>query len=119
MWEDKANLNGGRWLVTLNNNYRFHGLDNFWREVMLYLIGGETETDVINGAVANIRNKGDKISIWLSIATCDKIDGPKILDIGRRLKERMKIPEHITIHFEIHKQAQNKRGSVAKFAYTI
>ena len=29
MWEDKANKNGGRWMITLNRNQRPE-LDRYW-----------------------------------------------------------------------------------------
>ena len=39
MWEDKANMNGGRWLINLDKKHRINCLDNFWLEVLLCLIG--------------------------------------------------------------------------------
>jgi translation initiation factor 4E len=41
MWEDKANMNGGRWLMNLDKKHRTIYLDNFWLEILLCLIGME------------------------------------------------------------------------------
>ena len=58
-----------RWLISLDRNMRSLHLDNFWMEVLLLLIGeafGEHHGQLVNGAVVNIRGKGDKIAIWMS-----------------------------------------------------
>ena len=34
MWEDKHNINGGRWLITLNKQQRATELDKFWMELV-------------------------------------------------------------------------------------
>lgn len=80
MWEDKANKNGGRWMITLNRTQRPE-LDRYWIDTVgltnlkstlsdilnlsfqvLCLIGEAFESfDDICGAVVNIRTKGDKI----------------------------------------------------------
>lgn len=116
-WEDKENEKGGRWLLTLNSSQRSNGLDYYWTEMLMFLIGGEIETDVINGVVANIRNKGDKISLWLS--TSSRTEERKIIDIGKQLKARLSLPQNTRINFEIHKECQNKRGSQSKCTYTV
>merc|ERR1711971_849512 len=67
MWEDERNKKGGRWLINLDKKQRASCLDNFWLEVMLCLIGEsfDGESVLVNGAVVNVRNRGDKISMWL------------------------------------------------------
>lgn len=61
MWEDKANKNGGRWMLTLNRNQRPE-LDRYWIDTVLCLIGEAFDSfDDVCGAVVNIRSKGDKI----------------------------------------------------------
>ena len=38
-WEDDSNVNGGRWLVTLNRNSRQTGdLDAYWLELVRFLL---------------------------------------------------------------------------------
>lgn len=34
MWEDEANIRGGRWLVPLEKKQRGNELDKFWLEIV-------------------------------------------------------------------------------------
>jgi len=117
MWEDPHNKDGGRWLISLDRNMRSLHLDNFWMEVLLLLIGeafGEHHGQLVNGAVVNIRGKGDKIAIWMSSAT----HGEAILEVGRRIKSRLDIRK-VDIVFENHQDTQNKHGSRGKATYYL
>lgn len=79
MWEDAANKQGGRWVITLNKSSK-NDLDNLWLDVVSYrqlhtlyiflinifqllcLIGEAFDhSDQICGAVVNIRGKSNKI----------------------------------------------------------
>ena len=123
MWEDPANKEGGRWLLTLERNQRARWMDSIWLEIMLYLIGGDhgdsSIDDCINGAVVNIRNKADKVSLWLSIADKNQGHGPQILEVGNELKVRMGIPKYFAINFETHASVSSRRGSTAKSEFTL
>ena len=123
MWEDPVNKEGGRWLLQLDRNQRSRYLDRIWLEIMLYLIGGDhidsSSDDCINGAVVNIRNRADKVSLWLSIADKAQGHGPQILEVGNELKRRMDIPKHIAINFETHANVSSRRGSTAKSEFTL
>ncbi len=72
MWEDEQNKNGGRWLLNLDKKMRMSTLDDAWLEILLCLIGESFGDDdcngIVNGAVVSIRNKGDKIGVWLGDA---------------------------------------------------
>jgi len=117
MWEDPQNKEGGRWLISLDRNMRSTELDSFWMEVVLLLVGegfGEDCGKLVNGAVVNIRNKGDKIAIWMATAN----RGDAILDVGRRIKQRLGIHK-VDIVFECHQDTQNKLGSRGKASYTV
>lgn len=62
MWEDDANKNGGRWVISLAKYTRHNELDNLWLDVILCLIGEAFEySEDICGAVVNIRPRGHKI----------------------------------------------------------
>lgn len=92
MWEDPANVEGGRWLVQVPILYpssspplpspfpspsgrrrglqverqrRNEVLDQYWLELIMAMIGEQFEDlgEEICGAVVNIRNKGDKVSL--------------------------------------------------------
>jgi translation initiation factor 4E len=123
MWEDPANKEGGRWLLTLDRFQRLQYLNQIWLEIMLYLIGGDHKDDntddCINGAVVNIRNKADKVALWLPIADKNQGHGPKILEVGHELKSRMAIPKHFPIHFETHSNVSTRRGSTAKSEFIL
>ncbi|XP_048764597.1 eukaryotic translation initiation factor 4E-like isoform X2 [Ostrea edulis] len=117
MWEDERNKDGGRWLINLNKNQRQTDLDNFWLETLLCLIGESFEeySEDICGAVVNIRNKGDKLSLWTKEAS--RPDA--ILKIGKKLKERLSIPPKIQIGFQAHTDTMTKTGSTAKDRFRV
>jgi translation initiation factor 4E len=117
MWEDGQNRSGGRWLINLDKKQRISCLDNFWLEVMLCLIG-ETFDDsskYVNGAVVSVRNKGDKIGMWLG----DSTQGPAIITVGKKVKERLGIDEKTALGFEAHQDTMKKSGSTAKNRYVV
>lgn len=61
MWEDEANIKGGRWLVTVSKSAKAE-LDQIWLDILLLMVGQNFEySDEICGAVINIRNKSNKI----------------------------------------------------------
>ena len=83
-----------RWLINLDKKQRVGCLDNFWLEVMLCLIG-ETFDDhskYVNGAVVSVRNKGDKIGMWLG----DASQQSSIMTIGKMVKERLGIDARVS-----------------------
>jgi len=117
MWEDDENRRGGRWLINLDKKQRVGCLDNFWLEVMLCLIG-ETFDDhskYVNGAVVSVRNKGDKIGMWLG----DASQQSSIMTIGKMVKERLGIDARTTLGFEAHQDTMKKSGSTAKSRYVV
>jgi translation initiation factor 4E len=112
MWEDSQNINGGRWLLTLDFRKRQEYLDKFWLEVMLCLIGEAFDDDgeIVNGAVVSVRNKADKVGVWLSESTTEK----SIIAIGKKLKQRLGIEPHLKIGFEAHQDTQKRAGSAIR-----
>jgi translation initiation factor 4E len=117
MWEDEKNRNGGRWLINLDKKQRLSCLDNFWLEVMLCLIGEtfDEHSKYVNGAVVSVRNKGDKIGMWLGDATQQE----SITNIGKKVKERLGIDARTTLGFEAHQDTMKKSGSTAKNRYVV
>ena len=117
MWEDDKNRRGGRWLINLDKKQRITCLDNFWLEVMLCLIGEtfDDHSQYVNGAVVSVRNKGDKIGLWLG----DASQGTSILTIGKKVKERLGIDLKTTLGFEAHQDTMKKSGSTAKNRYIV
>lgn len=117
MWEDDRNKKGGRWLINLDKKQRSSCLDSFWLEMILCLIGESFENDsvLVNGAVVNVRARGDKISMWL----CEAKPQESVVKIGQRLKGRLGIEEKVILGFEVHSDTMNKQGSTAKIRYTV
>ncbi|CEF63261.1 Translation Initiation factor eIF-4e family and Translation Initiation factor eIF-4e-like domain-containing protein [Strongyloides ratti] len=112
MWEDANNVKGGRWLVVVDKSKRAAKLDHYWIELMMAIIGEQFENygPYICGAVVNIRQKGDKVSLWTRDASRDDIN----LRIGQILKEKLEIPDNESIRYEVHKDSSNKTGSMVK-----
>ncbi len=119
MWEDDKNKNGGRWLLNLDKKMRMTTLDSAWMEILLCLIGESFGDDdcngIVNGAVVSIRNKGDKIGVWLGDAKA----APNIMAIGRALKARMGLGPQAMLGFEVHEDTMHKSGSTAKNRFTV
>ncbi|KAF4516823.1 hypothetical protein B566_EDAN006217 [Ephemera danica] len=117
MWEDPGNKNGGRWLISLDRKQRGPELDNCWLEVMLCLIGEAFDefSDDVCGAVMNIRQKGDKIGLW----TADGNRTASIMEVGSRLKSRLKIPAKVNIGYQFHRDLVVKNSSAIKNRYQV
>ncbi|OXU25695.1 hypothetical protein TSAR_012614 [Trichomalopsis sarcophagae] len=117
MWEDDANKNGGRWLINLDKKQRSTELDNFWLEILLCMIGegfNEYSNDVC-GAVVNIRPRADKIAVW----TGDAGTQASVMEIGRKLKERLRITPKMVIGYQVHRDTMVKVGSMTKNTYVV
>eukprot|EP00794_Sanderia_malayensis_P017013 gene17013-18727_t len=101
MWEDNKNRLGGRWLVNLNRNARTSDLDKIWLETLLCLVGEAfgDDADSVNGAVVNIRNKGDKIGLWTETAD----DQDSVMRVGKLFKERLNLAHKFTIGYQLWK----------------
>ena len=81
MWEDPGNVNGGRWLITLNKHQRNTILSQLWLETIMTLVGNIYEQPLcqqVCGAVVNVRPKQDKISLW----TSDSSNARSNIEIG-------------------------------------
>ncbi|CAG9862981.1 unnamed protein product [Phyllotreta striolata] len=116
MWEDKANKRGGRWLLSLEKKQRSPDLDRYWLDIILCLVGEAFEnSDEVCGAVVNVRQKGDKIAVW----TADSQNSSAVLEIGRKLKDRLHIPARVVLGYQLHKDTIEKTGSVTKYSYTV
>lgn len=110
MWEDEANNRGGRWTVNMNK----HLSDKYWLDTALCLIGESFEhSDDICGAIVNVRQKIDKISIW----TANFQNREAVMDIGRTFKERLGL--RAQIFYQNHKDTMIKSGSSTKATYSV
>lgn len=88
MWEDDANANGGKWVLTMKNNPQL--LDRCWIWLAMALVGEDLdEGDEICGAVVSLRSKVDRIQLW----TRSKDDVEKINGIGRKMVKLLDVSE--------------------------
>ncbi|KAF8970337.1 translation initiation factor eIF 4e-like domain-containing protein [Flammula alnicola] len=99
MWEDPANAEGGKWVLTMKNNPAL--LDRCWSWLAMALVGEELEEgDEICGAVVSLRSKVDRIQVW----TRSKDDVEKLNGIGKRLVKLLDVSEedHIGLEFQFN-----------------
>ncbi|KAF9435575.1 hypothetical protein BGZ76_005967 [Entomortierella beljakovae] len=104
MWEDPANANGGRWIVTLlNKNPEL--LDRCWMELAYALVGEQLDAgDDICGAVLSRRTKADRLAVWVR----DKDNVAAINGIGKRLIQMLDLSkERISLEFQITTDSRN------------
>ena len=95
MWEDPANANGGKWVLTMKNNLAL--LDRCWNWLAMVLVGEELEEGYeICGAVVSLRSKVDRIQVW----TRGKDDVEKLNGIGKRLIKLLDVSEADNIGLE-------------------
>ena len=88
MWEDEANANGGKWVLTMKNNPQL--LDRCWSWLAMALVGEDLdEGDEICGAVVSLRSKVDRIQLW----TRSKEDVEKINGIARKMVKLLDVSE--------------------------
>ena len=99
-WEDHRNAAGGRWIINVDRQHRVQVLDNYWLEILFYLIGEHAANlaHIVNGAVVNVRGKGDKLAVWMADT------GPNVIKIGKEIKQRLGIKEEQTIAFNTHRE---------------
>ncbi|KAF9961918.1 hypothetical protein BGZ72_001025 [Mortierella alpina] len=98
MWEDPANANGGRWIITLlNKNTEL--LDRCWMELAYALVGEQLDVgDDICGAVLSRRQKADRLAVWVR----DRENVEAINGIGMRLIRILDLAkEKITMEFQV------------------
>lgn len=114
MWEDEANIKGGRWLVTVGKSAKLE-LDRIWLDILLMMVGQTFDySDEICGAVINIRAKSNKISVW----TANGSNEMAILEIGQKLKMLLQLQSH-NLQYQLHSDAMCKISSGVKSVYTL
>ncbi|KAK7061231.1 hypothetical protein R3P38DRAFT_2677057 [Favolaschia claudopus] len=104
MWEDEANANGGKWVLTMKNNPAL--LDRCWSWLAMALVGEELEEgqDLICGAVVSLRSKVDRIQVW----TRSKDDVEKLNGIGKKLVKLLDVSEADGIGLEFQYNSDDR-----------
>jgi len=91
-WDDLSNRSGGRWVVNCSRQ----GVDKDWMEVSMAMVGqqfGEGQDMMVTGAVVSVRNRGDKVAVWVR----EVVDSEKI-------GERMAKVVGSNVAFKVHKK---------------
>merc|ERR1712198_328663 len=116
-WEDPRNAPGGRWMINVDKKHRVDYLDTYWLEILFFLIGEHADQHAhqVNGAVVNVRGKGDKLAVWLA----DASQTDSIIRIGKMLKERLGIDPGEKIGFNIHTEENAKSSSMKKQKFYV
>ncbi|GJJ10567.1 hypothetical protein Clacol_004794 [Clathrus columnatus] len=115
MWEDPANSNGGKWVLTMKSNPQL--LDRCWSWLVFALVGEElddaqgqgNDTDEICGAVVSLRSKVDRIQVWTRSKDVERVNR-----IGKRLIKLLDVSEKdgIGLDFQFH---QDERPTPSKY----
>mmetsp|Transcript_19299 Transcript_19299/g.27150 ORF Transcript_19299/g.27150 Transcript_19299/m.27150 type:complete len:195 (-) Transcript_19299:72-656(-) len=103
MWEDVANLHGGKFVLSMPKRDSKAGkCDEWWLYTTLAVIGETMDMtgDEICGAVVSIRKNQDRIALWLK--SCDK---DKCVKIGARWKKALEVSNKTSLKYQSHKDA--------------
>ena len=104
-WEDPANKEGGKWVVTLPiEDDMEEEVDKAWLQLLLHVIGGvfeKKERDIVNGMIFSIRDKHLRISLWCNSST----ENESLLTIGKKFKQLSNLDEKYKFGYQIHRKA--------------
>lgn len=113
-WEDPENVNGGKFVLTLNKKDSKNGkCDEWWLYTVLACIG---ETMDINGnqvcgAVVSLRKSQDRVALWLKSNEKDIC-----VKIGERWKKALNLHK-VALRFQMHKDAAASGRSFRNESY--
>ncbi|KAJ1302163.1 hypothetical protein OPQ81_000991 [Rhizoctonia solani] len=110
MWEDPANANGGKWVITMRNNPAL--LDRCWSWLAMGLVGQELDDreDMICGAVVSLRSRIDRIQLWIR----QKDDVERVNAIGKKLVKLLDLDREPGIQLEFQFNS-DERAPTAKY----
>ncbi|KAG8716866.1 hypothetical protein FRC08_008658 [Ceratobasidium sp. 394] len=110
MWEDPANANGGKWVITMRNNPVL--LDRCWSWLAMGLVGQELDDkdDIICGAVVSLRSKIDRIQLWIR----QKDDVERVNAVGKRLVKLLDLEKEPGIQLEFQFNS-DERAPASKY----
>jgi translation initiation factor 4E len=100
MWEDPANKEGGKFVLTMpKKDSRTGRCDEWWLYTVLAIIGEtlDADGDEVCGAVVSIRKNQDRIALWLK-----SNDQSRCTLIGARWKKCLEMNRTI-LKFQEHK----------------
>jgi len=96
-WEHSSNLCGGRLIVRRERRQ----LDESWLTLLFFLLGEYAgAADQVNGVVASVRSKGDRVAVWLA----DSRQLAAVVDVARMVRHELHLPPGAAIKFSVHKE---------------
>jgi translation initiation factor 4E len=116
MWEDPANAQGGKWVLTMKNNPAL--LDRCWSWLAMALVGEELdEGDEICGAVVSVRTRVDRIQVW----TRGKEDVEKLNGIAKKMVKILDVTEadQIGLEFQVRSSLTASHTIVVSETFAI
>ncbi|CAM9176447.1 unnamed protein product [Ectocarpus sp. 12 AP-2014] len=108
MWEDTANRQGGKFVLTVKGE-DLPQLDQWWLHAVLSAIGEtlESETDPeVCGLVVSLRKGQHRIALWTK--TCEE---SRVVPVAKKLKEALKLPARLKFVFQTHSDAVSSLSS--------
>eukprot|EP01062_Namystynia_karyoxenos_P032531 TRINITY_DN23_c0_g1_i1.p3 TRINITY_DN23_c0_g1~~TRINITY_DN23_c0_g1_i1.p3 ORF type:complete len:204 (+),score=70.46 TRINITY_DN23_c0_g1_i1:115-726(+) len=125
MWEDPANKEGGRWVISLQGREDPERVNEIWEHLLLAMIGEYLEDGCepvagghVTGAVLGRRKQGVKLAVWMR---CSPKQGDEqrgaLQALGKRLREVLNLKDDTRLEFIDHEE-QAHAGYNAKPALT-
>eukprot|EP00092_Neocalanus_flemingeri_P010589 GFUD01011407.1.p1 GENE.GFUD01011407.1~~GFUD01011407.1.p1 ORF type:complete len:291 (-),score=92.06 GFUD01011407.1:60-932(-) len=101
-WEDIANIEGGRWMVSCPKVEREDRLDSMWLEMLFMMVGEHSKefAGLVNGAEACVRKQGDRLEVW--VKDVGMMRG--VVGVGRMVKSKLGLDTSKRIKFSTHKE---------------
>ncbi|KAI8330743.1 translation initiation factor eIF 4e-like domain-containing protein [Chlamydoabsidia padenii] len=104
MWEDEANIQGGKWIVRVKKGLA----SRYWENLVMAIIGDQFDVqDEICGVVLSIRNSEDIISVWNKTSSNGRIN----LKIRDTIKKVLSLPNDTTMEYKSHNVAIRDNSS--------
>ncbi len=103
MWEDAANKEGGKFVLTIPKADSKAGkTDEWWLFTVLALIGETMDAsgEEICGCVVSIRKSEDRIAVWLK--SCDR---KACTEVGARWKTCLEVSNKTSLKYQAHRDA--------------
>jgi len=104
MWEDEANVNGGKWIVRLKKGLAAR----YWEDVLLAILGGQFRVgDEICGCVLSVRYQEDILSIWNKSADSRRV----CMQIRDTMRAVMSLPDSANMEYKKHTDSMRDNSS--------
>ncbi|XP_054706459.1 eukaryotic translation initiation factor 4E type 2-like [Uloborus diversus] len=104
MWEDEANIAGGKWIVRLRKGLA----SRYWEDLILAILGEQFMVgEEICGAVVSIRFQEDIISVWNKTAR----DQHATIRIRDTLKRVLNLPPNTVVEYKTHDNSLRDKSS--------